>query len=225
MKQPKARPARRNPAADSLWIKLLLLCGVASSVVYAATDILASMRWEGYDWTARMVSDLLAVSAPTRSFIVAPMLAYNALILAFGIGVWLARRNRAQGVTAILLIVYAIAGVIGLLVFPLNYNASGSGATMHMVATFTLIVLMFAFIVSAAGGGGTAFRIYSAVTVAIIIGGATLAGMQVPRIEAGLPTPGLGVFERLNIYSMLLWMVVFAFTFWPRGNRTVDAAV
>jgi len=225
MKQPQARPARRYPAEDSLWIKLLFLCGVASSVVYAATDILASMRWEGYDWTARMVSDLLAVSAPTRSFIVAPMLAYNALILAFGIGVWLSRKNRAQGATAVLLIVYAIASVIGLLVFPLDYSASGSGATMHMVATFTLIVLMFAFIVSAAVGGGTTFRIYSALTVAIIIGGAILAGMQVPRIEAGLPTPGLGVFERLNIYSMLLWVVVFAFTLWPRGHRTVDAAV
>lgn len=224
MKQSATRPAR-HLAETSSWIKILLLCGVASSVVYAATDILASMRFDGYEWTARMVSDLFAVSAPTRSFIVAPMLAYNALILAFGIGVWLSRRNRAQGVTAILLIIYAIAGVIGLLVFPLDYNASGSGASMHMAATFTLIILMFAFIVSAAVGGSRAFRIYSVLTVVIIIGGATLAGMQVPRIEAGLPTPGLGVFERLNIYAMLLWVVVFAFTLWPRSQRTLDTAV
>ena len=225
MKQSADRPVRHYPAEASLRTKLLLLCGVASSVVYAATDILASARWEGYDWTARMVSDLLAVSAPTRSFIVAPMLAYNALILAFGIGVWLSRHNRAQGVTAILLIVYAIASVLGLLVFPLDYSASGSGAAMHMVATFTLIILMFAFIVSAAIGGGRAFRIYSVLTVLIIIGGAVLAGMQVPRIEAGLATPGLGLFERLNIYAMLMWVVVFAFTLWPRSPRAVDAAV
>ena len=51
---------------------------------------------------------------------------------------------------------------------------------------------------------------YSALTVVIIIGGAVLAGMQVPRIEAGLPTPGLGLFERLNIYAMLMWVAAFS---------------
>lgn len=151
------------------------------------------------------------------------MLAYNVLILAFGVGVWLGGKNRAQQVTAVLLAVYAVAGVIGLLVFPLDYTTTGSGATMHMVATFTLIVVMFSFIVTAAVGGGRAFRLYSAVTALVIIGGAVLAGLQVPRIEAGLPTPGLGIFERLNIYAMLVWVIVFAITLWrdrtPRHGR------
>jgi len=204
-------------ADDTFWVRALLMCGVASSLVYAATEILASMRWEGYDWTARMVSDLFAVSAPTRSFIVVPMMIYNALILAFAAGVWLCRRNRAEGVASALMAVYAVVGVFGLLVFPLDYNRSGSGAAMHMVATFTLIILMFAFIVTAAIGGGRAFRIYSALTVLMIIGGAILAGMQVPLIEAGLPTPGLGIYERLNIYAMLLWVAVFAINLWPRS--------
>ncbi|MHB1345563.1 MAG: DUF998 domain-containing protein [Thermoleophilia bacterium] len=223
MEQPTPRPVWHHPAGASFLIRVLLLCGVASSVVYSVTEILASMRWAGYHWADRMVSDLLAVSAPTRSFIVGPMLAYNALVLAFGIGVWLSRRNRAQGVTAILLIAYAIAGVIGLLVFPLDYNRAGSGAAMHMVATFTLIILMFAFIVSAAVGSGRGFRIYSVLTVLIIIGGAVLSGMQVPRLEAGLPTPGLGLFERLNIYAMLLWVIAYSVTLWPRRDRAVTA--
>ena len=208
------RPLRRDVTPGTPLITGLLMCGVASSVLYSATEILASLRWDGYDWTSRMVSDLLAVSAPTRSFIVGPMRAYKGRRLAFGIGVWLCRTNRAQQVTAILLAVYAVAGVIGLLVFPLDYNTTGSGAVMHMVATFTLIVLMFSFIVTAAVGGTKAFRIYSAVTVLVIIGGAVLAGMQVPRIEAGLPTPGLGIFERLNIYAMLVWVTLFAITLW-----------
>ena len=74
---------------DSPLLKVLFACGIASSVVYAATDMLAALRWEGYDWTARMVSDRFAVSSPTRSFIVAPMLVYNLLIVGLGIGVWL----------------------------------------------------------------------------------------------------------------------------------------
>jgi len=195
---------------DSVVLKVLLACGAASSVVYAATDILASMRWQGYDWTARMVSDLLAVSAPTRSFIVVPMVLYNLLIFAFGTGVWSRAGNRRLRIAGAILIAYGIVSMIGLFVFPLNYAAEGAGATMHQVVTFALIVLMFAFIAFAAAGSGRAFRIYSIATVVVIVVGAILAGAQIPRIEADLPTPGLGVYERLNIYSMLLWVAVFS---------------
>jgi hypothetical protein len=89
MEQPSALPSASRLPGEQVLLKVLLACGVTSSLVYAATDILASIRWQGYDWTSRMVSDLFAVSAPTRSFIVVPMLVYNLLILAFGIGVWL----------------------------------------------------------------------------------------------------------------------------------------
>ena len=68
------------------------------------------------------------------------------------------------------------------------------------------------FIGFAAGGSGRAFRLYSVLTVGVILAGAVFSGLQIPRIEAHLPTPGLGVFERLNIYSMLLWVAVFAVT-------------
>jgi len=202
-----------------LVIRILLLCGVASSVLYAATDMLAAMQWEDYDWTARMVSDLLSVSAPTRSFIFVPLIVYNVLVFALGTGVWMRRRNRAIGVTGIILMVYAVVSMLGLLVFPLNYDAEGANATMHMVVTFAIIILMFMFVGFAAFGSGRSFRVYSIITVMLIIGGATLAGMQIPRIEADLTTPGLGVFERLSIYAMLLWVIVFALSLWPSNKQ------
>jgi len=210
MEQPSALPSASRLPGEQVLLKVLLACGVTSSLVYAATDILASMRWQGYDWTSRMVSDLFAVSAPTRSFIVVPMLVYNLLILAVGIGVWLRAWNRCLRIAGAILIAYGIVSMIGLLIFPLNYAAKGAGATMHVVDTFALILLMFAFIAFAATGSGRAFRIYSIATVVVILVGAILAGAQIPRIDAHLPTPGLGVFERLNIYSMLLWVAVFS---------------
>jgi hypothetical protein len=73
-RSPMVRTGSGRLQGSSL-LTALLACGVASSLIYAATDILAALRWEGYDWTARMVSDLLALSAPTRSFIIAPMFA------------------------------------------------------------------------------------------------------------------------------------------------------
>ena len=216
-------PMRNERSQDSLLVKVLLACGVASSLVYAATDVLASSRWEGYDWTARMVSDLLAVSSPTRSFIVVPMIVYNLLIIAFGIGVWLRGWNRPLRVSGLLLVAYAVVSMLGLFVFPLDYDAEGAGATMHMVDTFLLILLMFLFIGFAAAGSGRAFRLYSILTVAVILAGAILSGMQIPRIEADLPTPGLGLFERLNIYSMLLWVAVFAVSLLRGRSRAVHS--
>jgi hypothetical membrane protein len=220
MKRSIEMPTTSERARDSLLLKVLLACGLLSSLVYALTDILASSRWEGYDWTARMVSDLLAVSAPTRPFIVLPMLTYNLLIVAFGIGVGLQGRNRPLRVAGVLFIVYGVVRMLGLFVFPLNYEAEGAGATMHTVITFLLILLMFLFIGFGAAGSGRAFRLYSILTVAVILVGAIIAGAQIPRIEANLPTPGLGLFERLNIYSMLLWVAVFAVSLLRGRSRT-----
>jgi len=68
-------------------VKLLLLCGIASSVLYVATDVLAAMRWPAYNYTSQSVSQLLAVGTPTRSFVFPLMVVYNVLVIAFGIGV------------------------------------------------------------------------------------------------------------------------------------------
>jgi hypothetical protein len=39
-----------------------------------------------------------------------------------------------------------------------------------------------------------------------------LAGLRGARIAAQLPTPWLGVMERVNVYSSLLWVAVLAIT-------------
>ena len=46
--------------------KVLLLCGILSSLVYIAADIFAARRYPGYRYTAQTVSELSAIGAPTR---------------------------------------------------------------------------------------------------------------------------------------------------------------
>lgn len=46
--------------------KVLLVCGIVSSALYIGTDILASMPYPGYSYTAQQVSELSAIGAPTR---------------------------------------------------------------------------------------------------------------------------------------------------------------
>jgi hypothetical protein len=38
----------------------------------------------------------------------------------------------------------------------------------------------------------------------------SLIGVEAPGIQANLPTPGIGVWERINIGAFQLWIVVFA---------------
>jgi len=198
--------------------KVLLACGIASSVVYVAADVLASMRWEGYRYADRAVSELLAVGSPTRAFMTGPMIAYNLLIMAFGIGVLLvAERKRSLKVSGGLLVAYSIVSWAGFMLFPLRPDSAltASGAmplsgVLHSVTTMLLVLLMFLFIGFGSGARGKGFRWYSIATIVLVFAGGLLAGSQVNRIAAGLVTPGAGLLERANIYSSLLWVAVFA---------------
>ena len=46
--------------------RLLLSCGLVSSLLYVATDICAALGWHGYDYTAQAISEYGAIGAPTR---------------------------------------------------------------------------------------------------------------------------------------------------------------
>jgi len=106
---------------------------------------------------------------------------------------------------------------LGLVVFPLRPD-SGLTATgqmplsgvMHTVATFALVVMMFLFMGFGAAGLRKGFRLFSIATAVAVLGGGVLAGSQIERVAAGLPTPWFGVVERSNIYASLLWTAVFA---------------
>ena len=46
--------------------KLLLVCGILSSLLYAAMNVFVRMLWEGYSYASQTVSELSAIGAPTR---------------------------------------------------------------------------------------------------------------------------------------------------------------
>ncbi len=57
---------------------------------------------------------------------------------------------------------------------------------------------------------GMRFRLYSIATLVILVVFGALTGMNGPRIAANLPTPWVGVWERINIGVFLLWVVALA---------------
>jgi hypothetical protein len=190
-----------------------LICGIVASLVYVGADILAAMRWEGYRYTSQAVSELMAIEAPTRPLLVALFSVYGLLVIAFGIGVWAsAGRKRALRVTGILLIAYGAVGFVGLLFTPMHLRGAEFSATdlLHIIVTSVLVLLLLLSIGFGAAAHGRGFRLYSIATILILLVFGALTGLQGPRLAANLPTPWLGVMERMNIYSSMLWVLVLA---------------
>jgi hypothetical protein len=77
-------------------VSVLLVCGILSSLLYAAMNVFIPMLWDGYNSASRVVSELSAIDAPTRPLWVALGIVYGVLVTVFGFGVWAsARGNRA----------------------------------------------------------------------------------------------------------------------------------
>ena len=68
--------------------KLLLVCGILSSLLYVAMNVIGAMQFESYSSVSQTVSELFAIGAPSRPLWVALGIVYDLLVIAFGLGVW-----------------------------------------------------------------------------------------------------------------------------------------
>jgi hypothetical protein len=207
--------------------KILLLCGILSSLLYVATDIFAAMSWEGYSYTSQSISELSAIGAPTRPLWIAMLFLYNPLLIAFGIGVWLsAGRKRGLRITGILLAVWGIIGFVWMF-FPMHLRGAIGSATdtMHLILAGVTVLLLALFIWFGSGARGKCFRLYSILTILALLVFGALVGQQAPLVAAQLPTPWIGVMERVSVYSPELWVLVFGVVLLrtqsaaPQGNK------
>jgi len=201
--------------------KILLGCGIASSVLYVASDILVSWWDPGYSYRDQSFSELLAPGSPTRPImIVLDGVTYGVLVTAFGVGVWAsAGRRRAGRITGALLVGYALIGAVGGVFFSaptrevLEAGKETWRNTMHIPTTAVMILCILLAIGFGSTLLGRRFRYFSyAMILAILVFG-VLAGLQADRVEANQPTAWLGIVERGNVYAIMLWVAVLAIGF------------
>jgi hypothetical protein len=196
----------------------LLVCGILSSLLYVAMTIFVAMQWETYSSASQTISELSAIGAPTRSLWAVPGAIYTVLVTAFGWGVWKsAGRIRALRIAGGLILAYGALGVLWPFA-PMHLRetlAAGGGTlsdTIHLVLASVTVLLMLLAISFAATAFGTRFRVYSLATLAILAAFGALTFLDAPGIAANLPTPWIGVWERINLGVFLLWVVVLATT-------------
>jgi hypothetical protein len=193
--------------------KLLLGCGIVASLLYVATTVVAPMLWDGYSSTSQTISELFAIGAPSTSLVVPLFLTYSVLMIAFGVGVWLsAGQNRALRFVGGFLIGKEVLGFMGTLFAPIHLRGVETTLTdtLHVIITGVGVLLILLAIGFGAIAFGKRFRLYSITTLLILLVFGTLAGLDGPRMAANLPTPWLGIWERINIFGYMLWVVVLA---------------
>lgn len=214
-----------NKNVNQITRKGLLICGILSSFLYVIMNIVTAVLYEGYNSVSQTVSELSAIDAPTRPLWLLLAFVYSLLVIAFAWGVHKsAMENRSLRVVAALLFAN---GVIGFFWPPMHQRevlATGGGTitdTMHIVFTLVTVPLMMLVIAFGATAFGKRFRQYSIATVVILIFAGVLTGLDSPNISKDLPTPWIGVWERINIGVYMLWIVVLTLVLLKRTTYQV----
>ena len=212
--------------------RVLLICGLASTVLYVVADMVGALSYPGYDYLSQAISEMSAVGAPTAGLLAPFYLAYALLFLAFGAGVWsqVGAASRLR-ITAGCLVAVALLALFAWPFFPMHMRGAerSFSDTAHLALGAIDVLLLVSAIAFASGAFGRGFRIYSwaSVVAMLVFGGAT--ALLVPRVDAGLTTSYLGLLERLSLLSYLLWIAILSVKLVrvearAPGKRPVDPA-
>lgn len=192
--------------------RFLLFCGILSSVLYAAMNIYSPLQWEEYSVASQTVSELSAIGAPTRATWIWMGAIYTLLVMAFGWGVLASSgANRYLRITGRLILLQGLVSLAWPLA-PMHLRGNEMAFTdrMHIALALVTILLMFLEMGFGAAALGKGFRrfTFTCMVAFLIFGG--LTGLDSPRLAANLPTPWMGVWERINIGAYLLWITALA---------------
>lgn len=193
--------------------RFLLLSGFFSAILYVVTDCAASLSYPGYSIADQNYSELLATGAPTRQWLLLSSWVYNILVACFGIGIWkTCLPERIARITGAVIMGYAIISMITPLCFQMDMRGAEPTprGSLHPLMTGVMSFFILLSIASGAFLSGKRFRIYSFVTIMVVIIFGLLTVSQVQDLAAGTDTPWMGLKERVNIYLTMLWFAILS---------------
>lgn len=219
-----------NHAATRLMRRFGLL-GIVSLLSYTAAVLFAPSAYPGYNWMAQAVSDLSAVSAPSRELWNQLASLYNVcgLVTLTLCCVYVQGRltpTLRAGVYLFSLMSWVSA--VGYACFPLTESgyAGGFQNGMHIVVTAAVVLLSIASLVLMIIGGFRRGTLPSLSVFACIALGMMFAG----SIGIGAAPKALfGVFERFSVFSAVAFTAVLGvylmLGFPSRADRAVTETV
>mgnify|MGYP003575891203 CR=1 FL=1 len=210
------------------WRRFLLTCGILAAVLYVAMTVFVGRFWEGYSIVSGVPSELSAIGAPTRQLWMWLGGVYAVLMVGFGWIVWKsAPPNRALRVVGALLMAHTVFGQFWPPMHQRAVLAAGGGTltdTLHLVWAAITGVFFMLIVGFGAAALGKRFRVDSIVTMVIGLACGAVTSTYASRVQADLPTPGVGVWERISIATFMGWIAVLAITLLraPHTAATAD---
>jgi hypothetical protein len=209
-----------------LMLRFLLVCGLLSSILYIVIDVVGALNYPDYDYSAQAISEMSASGAPTADLLAPFYRVWSLLFLAFTAGVWLVGRFlHPLRWSAGFMIAVAIVGS-GFALFPMNERSAEPtfSDTMHLLIAGATIVLLSGSILA----GGKAFRgwfwRYSVATVGVMLLFFIVTMRDVPNVAVDLPTPYMGINERVSMAAWLMWIAVLSVRLLRGGHPEVSAS-
>lgn len=200
-----------------------LVSGLLSALLYGAMLVVVPLAWSDYSSASQTVSELSAIGAPTRPLWVSLGIVWTLLYGAFGWSVWRAGgSHRALRLAGVSILLAAILGVFWPPMHLREVLAEGGGTltdTLHIVWTAANGVLTIIAMVLGGAAFGRGFRIYSIASIAVVLAAGVVTSRSASALEADLPTPWMGVWERVNIAAWLLWVAVLSVMLLRRTAR------
>lgn len=206
------RPREAGPLGPpGTGTRILLACGPLSGLVYVVWHEVAALQWEGYSRVSNAISELSLTGAPSKP-VLDPWegIVYNTLLVAFGIGIW-----RAAGASRALRVVGALHVLSGATA-PLWVLFGEASLAAHLVLAMVGILTWVGSMVFGAAALGRRFRIYSVVSLVLVVMFFALAFSYVPEAAAGEPMSFMGLDERVAFSAFFLWQAVLAAVLWRR---------
>lgn len=189
---------------------------MAAAILYAGMVTFIPALWPGYSSFSQTISELSAVGAPTRAVWVITGTLWAVLSILFADSIRGAAHHDARlRMVGNLALVSALLGLAWPPMHSRAVLAAGGGTlsdSLHLVWSAVTVLLMFGQMGFAAAALGARFRLYSIATAIGLLVFGVLTFEGAPGVAANLPTPWLGVWERLNVLGFMLWQAVLAVT-------------
>lgn len=200
--------------------EVLIAAGIFSCLWYVAINLYVPTQYEGYSWSGLTVSELSAIGSPTRILWILLLWIYPVAFAAFGFGIIeRSEGNRLLKIIGVLIIVYCI---INLYWPPMHMRGEERtiSDSLHIVWASATVLLMIAMMTLASIASKGLFRAYSIISILAHMVFGILTFSEAGNIDANGPTPAIGIWERINIAVFMLWVIIFAFTFFRRKNQS-----
>lgn len=194
------------------------LLGIGSVVVYVFAVVLGGLLWQNYSHASQAISELSAYFAPNQALMIGLFTLYNVLLFELSIVYYRWSQNKQLKVSAVLLGLIALLGVV-MLVFsqdkiggPLSIAGQLHLAAAGLTSLTTLVAVAFSVVGFKKLGYKRTANISLLLGVFILITGpfTAIATTALPEY--------FGLFERVTIGIFLMWVVLVSLTLRTRAR-------